>query len=81
MYWVRFLAITYVSQYLIDLFVRGNFREEHWHPAVYTMPPSISVSINDPFTLAFHKGVIQHVTEGHEDTFATTLDNKPLNVV
>jgi hypothetical protein len=77
----RFFLITYVSQYLLDYYHFSWPKEEMWNPSMYSVTPSRALNMWEPFTLAFHKGSIQMVTEGNEESAAFTPNSKPMNFV
>ena len=58
--WVRLFAICWVSQYLLDYYHKGNFVQEFWQPPRYNYHGGIDFDIHEPFTLAFHKGMVSY---------------------
>lgn len=78
---IRFFLIAYVSQYLLDYYTFNMQKEEMWNPSMYSVTPSRALNMWEPFTLAFHKGAIQTVTEGSEESAGLTPDFKPIKYV
>lgn len=82
MYWTRILAITYVSQYLIDFYLKAGLREPQWDTASYNNVPEITFDIREPYTMAFHNYAIDNfVKDGDDFTEPMTKDGKPLHTV
>lgn len=78
----RFFVITYASQFLIDYYHFNISKEELWSPGTYNVHPYRAWNNWEPFTLAFHKGMVnQTAYQGIEETRGLTPDNKPMKYV
>lgn len=78
----RFLAITLVSQYLIDYYHFQMKKEELFIPYAYNHHGGKSYSQWEPMTLGLHKGQINRQSvKGYDETAAFTPNHKPMNYV
>jgi hypothetical protein len=75
-YFVRLFAICYVSSLILDYYHEARYVAEFWAPARYTAPTGIDFDIHDPFTMAFHKGVVSYHTEAASFTKSYNPDAK-----
>lgn len=75
-YFVRYLAIFLVSQYLIDFYRQTNSEREVWASARYSYPTGIDFDIHEPFTMAYHKGLIHRHNTGGSESGLYNLDQK-----
>ncbi len=59
--WIRLFAICWVSQYILDRYHASGYIGELWTAPRYSYHGGIDFDIHEPFTMAFHKGIVSYV--------------------
>lgn len=80
-YFLRFFAIAYVSQILLDFYVYRGYVPEFWTPATYMHPTQVAINVYDPHNLVYHKKFADRVYEDIEEMKGLNPELKSLNVV
>jgi len=72
----RYFAVFLLSQLILNRYQFSNAQPEIWATARYSFPTGLDFDIHDPYTMAFHKGLVSFYTEGPSETKIYNTDTK-----